>query len=81
MAQLIKMLLLAFLFTLPFEVAMAQSCARQKTCSQMKSCKEATYYFKVCGHSRRDGDNDGIPCEKLCGKTMSQYKKRLAAGR
>ncbi|WP_394708715.1 excalibur calcium-binding domain-containing protein [uncultured Cohaesibacter sp.] len=59
----------------------AQSCTPKKTCSQMKSCKEATYFLKVCGHKARDRDRDGIPCEKLCGKTMKQYKERLAAGK
>lgn len=61
-----------------FAAAQAQSCAYQKYCSKMRSCAEADYYFRVCGHSERDGDNDGIPCETLCGKTKAAYKKRLA---
>jgi hypothetical protein len=28
----------------------------------------------------RDGDNDGIPCENLCGKTLKQMNDRLEAG-
>lgn len=43
----------------------AYNCAKA-TCKQIRSCKEACYKFKVCGHSRRDGDGDGIPCENLC---------------
>ena len=41
-------------------------CSR-KYCKYMSSCEEAMYKFKVCGHYRLDGDNDGIPCENLCG--------------
>ncbi|MAO04776.1 MAG: hypothetical protein CL804_09730 [Citromicrobium sp.] len=32
----------------------------------MSSCEEAMYYYQQCGVGRLDGDNDGIPCEKLC---------------
>jgi hypothetical protein len=56
--------------------ARAQSCERQPTCTKMRSCAEADYYFRVCGHTERDGDNDGIPCEALCGKTMKEYLER-----
>jgi len=42
----------------------------------MSSCAEADYYFRQCGHTERDGDNDGIPCEKLCGETREQYLER-----
>ncbi len=58
--------------------AWAQSCDHKPTCTRMNSCAEADYYFRVCGHVERDGDNDGIPCEELCGKTMKQYSERLA---
>ena len=40
----------------------------QKTCSQIRSCEEACYKLRVCGHTRRDGDGDGIPCENLCSR-------------
>ncbi len=57
----------------------AQSCSVEKTCSQMSSCAEATYYFRVCGHAQRDADHDGIPCEAICGNTMTLFQQRLAA--
>lgn len=56
--------------------AWAQSCERHPTCSRMRNCAEADYYFRVCGHTERDGDGDGIPCEELCGETMKEYSER-----
>lgn len=38
-----------------------------KYCRDMSSCREAKYYFNQCGISRLDGDNDGVPCERICG--------------
>jgi hypothetical protein len=38
------------------------------TCKQIGSCEEACYKLLVCGHHKRDADNDGIPCENLCSK-------------
>ena len=43
------------------------SCGRRKTCGQMSSCAEARFHFTQCGNGRLDGDNDGIPCEAICG--------------
>jgi hypothetical protein len=61
-----------------FSVAPAagQSCAVEPYCTRMRSCAEADFYFRQCGHYKRDGDNDGIPCEDLCGKTMKSYLER-----
>ena len=42
------------------------SCNCSKTCPNMSSCAEAQYQLNVCGCSRRDGDNDGVPCESIC---------------
>lgn len=39
-----------------------------KTCTQISSCEEACYKLTVCGHRKRDADNDGIPCENLCAR-------------
>lgn len=41
----------------------AYVCNCAKTCSQM-SYAEAQYQLNTCGCSRRDGDNDGIACER-----------------
>ena len=63
------------------ELAQSFSCQRGKTCGRMRSCSEAYFHFKQCpGHKKRAGDNDGIPCEKLCGKTHDRMKRLLDAG-
>jgi hypothetical protein len=41
-------------------------CGAKRTCGQMDSCEEAQFHFSQCGLSRLDGDNDGVPCEKIC---------------
>lgn len=41
-------------------------CDCKKTCSQMSSCEEAYYQLNTCKCSKRDGDNDGVPCETIC---------------
>jgi hypothetical protein len=41
-------------------------CNCSKTCPQMSSCEEAYYQLNICGCSKRDGDNDGVPCENIC---------------
>ncbi|WP_394702197.1 excalibur calcium-binding domain-containing protein [uncultured Cohaesibacter sp.] len=81
MTNLIKISIVVLVFLVTLPSAHAQSCSSKKSCAKMKSCKEAAYYLNVCGHKERDRDNDGIPCEKLCGKSMKQYKERLAAGK
>lgn len=42
------------------------TCGSKRVCAEMTSCAEARYYLTQCGLSRLDGDNDGVPCEKLC---------------
>lgn len=41
-------------------------CSVLKRCAQMRSCEEALTQLQQCGAKFIDGDNDGIPCEKLC---------------
>jgi hypothetical protein len=36
-------------------------------CSSFSTCAEAVKSYQS-GNSKLDGDKDGIPCEKLCGK-------------
>ncbi len=43
-------------------------CGEKKTCKQITSCKEAMFYLNECGLKKLDRNNDGIPCEKICGK-------------
>ncbi|MFV0335440.1 MAG: excalibur calcium-binding domain-containing protein [Tropicimonas sp.] len=47
------------------QLAAAYDCS-DKSCKQMSSCDEACYKLVVCGQKKRDGDNDGIPCENVC---------------
>ncbi len=42
------------------------NCNCSKTCTQMSSCDEAYYQLNTCGCGKRDGDNDGVPCENIC---------------
>ncbi|MEI4940792.1 excalibur calcium-binding domain-containing protein [Aeromonas veronii] len=36
-------------------------------CKDMSSCEEAEFALEQCGLSKLDRDNDGIPCENVCG--------------
>ena len=56
-------------------------CDPKKYCSRMESCAEAVYQLKRCGAKRRDGDKDGIPREKLCGKTKAAMARALGKNR
>lgn len=44
-----------------------ENCGDKRYCKEMKSCNEAKHYLNDCGVSRLDRDNDGVPCESLCG--------------
>jgi len=54
-------------------VAQVDACGGKRYCRQMRDCAEARHYFEDCGLSRLDGDNDGIPCETLCGGNHLAY--------
>lgn len=41
-------------------------CNCAKTCTEISSCEEAYYQLNNCGCSKRDADDDGVPCESLC---------------
>lgn len=47
--------------------APAYTCDCSKTCGAMISCEEAYYQLNTCGCGKRDSDNDGVPCESICG--------------
>lgn len=42
------------------------ACEGKRFCREMNSCDEAKFYLNQCGVNRLDGDNDGVPCEKIC---------------
>lgn len=52
--------------TLPIQTGGQYTCDCSKTCSEISSCEEACFQLNQCGCQARDGDGDGIPCEKLC---------------
>lgn len=43
------------------------SCSK-RYCKHMSSCAEAYYHLNECGMKKLDRDNDGKPCENVCGK-------------
>lgn len=43
-----------------------QECGSKKYCREMISCEEAKFYLNTCGVKSLDGNNDGIPCSKIC---------------
>ena len=45
----------------------------------MTTCAEAYHFLQACGLKRLDADDDGIPCETLCGKTLASMQARLRA--
>lgn len=59
----------------PFQLATASppaltggyTCNCSRTCSRIETCDEAYFQLRECGCTGRDGDEDGIPCESLCG--------------
>lgn len=71
-----RLVIAILLLALGVSQGQAQSCDREPPCPAMRSCAEADFYFRQCGHYKRDGDNDGIPCEEICGKTLADYERR-----
>lgn len=59
-------LMLALSGIAAFAFAQTFTCGK-RTCSQMTSCEEAKFHLTQCGVKSLDRDNDGIPCESLCG--------------
>lgn len=59
----------ALLCTIPFITQAKPSCDDGKYyCKDMDNCADARYHLEQCGLDRLDRDNDGIPCESICGK-------------
>lgn len=59
--------------------AKAQSCSSRPYCKHMKSCHDALYYLEICGYGGLDRDNDGIPCESICGQKMTAGLRAMKA--
>lgn len=54
--------------TLPQGVPSDAACGKKNYCKEMVSCAEAKFYLKQCSLSKLDQDDDGKPCENVCGK-------------
>ena len=74
-----ELLLRSLLLILLVASAPANACGAKRYCGDMQNCAEATYYLSHCGLRRLNRDRDGIPCERLCGKTSSVHTCRVAA--
>ena len=61
---LLGLLTLSNSYTYNYNTGM--TCGNKHKCSQMNSCKEAYFYLEVCGVTKLNRENDGIPCEKIC---------------
>ena len=53
--------------TMGLAVQANYECGAKKFCKEMKSCEEALFHLQQCKRKSLDRDQDGIPCEKLCG--------------
>ncbi len=51
-------------FPLSYEGA---DCPSNITCGTIENCSDAYYYLEECGFKNLDRDDDGVPCEILCG--------------
>ncbi|MFU2127810.1 excalibur calcium-binding domain-containing protein [Gallibacterium anatis] len=65
----LTLILTALCFSLPALSAGKYSCDDPiPYCKQMQSCEQARFYLNQCGAGQLDRDNDGVPCENVCGK-------------
>jgi Excalibur calcium-binding domain len=71
-----RTILLALVILAPSQLQ-AQTCGTKTYCREMESCTEARYFLKQCGLTRLDGDNDGAPCENLCGDGGNRSPAKL----
>lgn len=76
--SILRVALLMMWWAQPCAPAAAFDCA-PATCPQIKTCAEARYKLEVCHDNARDADNDGIPCEDVCGKDKETYTARANA--
>lgn len=50
------------------------NCQRKLSCQQISNYELALRYFRQCGWKELDGNNDGIPCNKLYRKAIHNRK-------
>ncbi|MCI5134535.1 MAG: cold-shock protein [Candidatus Electrothrix sp. AW2] len=61
-----KRLVIALTVSILLSITPSVIFGKGKTCKEIKSCEEAKKEL-AAGNKRLDRDNDGIPCENLCG--------------
>lgn len=54
-------------------------CGGKQRCPNMRTCSEAVHYHTQCGLSDLDRNNNGIPCEDVCGKSIETMHERMAS--
>jgi endonuclease YncB( thermonuclease family) len=42
------------------------ACGGKRHCREMTGCVEARFYLTQCGVLSRDGNHDGLPCDRIC---------------
>lgn len=67
------------MFSLSVSAFGQESCGAKSLCKEMTSCAEAKYFFEQCGVGRLDADDDGIPCESICGQSDTSMRARSEA--
>ncbi len=50
----------------PSDLSPSFTCNRAKKCEYISTCVEAFFQYINCGAEKRDGNNDGIPCDERC---------------
>lgn len=53
--------------------------AQRRSCKAVSTCEEAVQIW-CDGYNRADGDDDGIPCENVCGSRSQVDEIRAAIG-
>lgn len=55
------------------------SSAFAAACKNYSTCEQAVKNWCAGNHPRADGDNDGIPCENVCGSLaeVEKIKKKI----
>ncbi len=57
--------------------ASAMQCSGRTPCKEVKNCKQALFELVVCGYQKSDADHDGVPCESVCGRTLTPVLKAM----
>lgn len=60
----------------------SEFCRTPKSCPDISTCGEAYYRYTMCREIERDGgvagSRNGIPCEKMCGRTALEMAAKIS---